>query len=135
MDNIRKGIQEHKEAIKANIYKSFTNAEEVTMSDEVRAFQDDIVKGDVEVVTQDDLRETYGNKYFMKGNVDELNGRLETLIKKGEDSSISEEEFSFLEANLEATDGLILKAMAVPTAGNSQKYIPVYVSVSEEVED
>ena len=135
MDDIRKSITERREAIKANIYKSFTNAEEVTMSDGQRAFQDDIVKGEVEVVSQDDLKETYGNRFYFKKGVDELNTRLEELIKKGEDESISEDEFAFLESNLEATEGLILKAMAVPTAGNSQKYVPVYVALADTTED
>ena len=131
MDDLRKGITERREAIKSNIYKSITNKEEVTMSDEARAFHDDIQKGEVEVITREDLRETYGDRFFAKGNVDELNARLEGLIKKGEEESISEDEYEFLTANLEATEGLILKAMPVASEG-AQKYVPVYVAIAKE---
>lgn len=128
MNGLREGIEARRQMISDNIMKSMTNKEEVFKTEEQENFEKSIKTGGVEVITMDDVNESYGGKYFQKSDVDKVNAQIDELIVKGETDNISEEEYNFIEGNLEASKELVLKALVIPQAGEGQKYIPVYVA-------
>lgn len=134
---ISEGYVPQSEIVKGNIVRNFKNVDEVLKSEDERAFEESINKGDVDVVTQDDLKDTFDDKYFTKGDIEKFDANIDALIKKGEDSAISEEEYDFIVKSIAERESLIEKALVVQV-GEKQKYYPIFVQkseVSEEAED
>jgi len=120
-EDIQKGI----------IASNFSNANEILPSKGAVKFQEDIKKGEVDIISTDDIKSDHGNKYYTASDIEKFEGVLEGLVKKGEDDHLSEEEFEFLSKGREDIDGLERKAVAVKK-GEVDGYVEVYVSPKSE---
>jgi len=105
---------------------------ESVKSDEQVAFETSIQKGEVEVVSVDDLKESYGSKFFKSEDVNAFENQLESLIKKGQDSALEEAEWDFLEKGRTDMDALEAVAVATPK-GYARVYVAKTAPSTEEI--
>ena len=109
-----------------NIAKKFTNSEDMLKSAKVDSFQDGIRKGEIDVITMEDIQNTFGGTFYKGEDIDTLENNLEELITKGQESYLTEDEWNTLSKGREDVDSLLKKAIIVPK-GNTQEYKEVYV--------
>jgi len=123
-EDIQKGI----------IASNFTNTNEILKSEQVLKFEEDIKKGNVDVITNDDLKEDYDNKYYTAKDVSKFEGELDALINKGETDFLTDEEYESLEKGRADIDGLERKAVAF-RKGEVDGYVEIFVSSKPEGEE
>ncbi len=122
----------HDEVMKGRIMKGISNASEVLKSDAQVEFEELVSKGEVEVVSLDDIKETHGNQFWKGEDVTLIEENIEALIKKGEDDFLESEEWTALQKAMDDIKTLERKAIAVPFNGG-HAYREVYVrAVAEE---
>ncbi|MAT11561.1 MAG: hypothetical protein CMM02_11190 [Rhodopirellula sp.] len=109
-----------------NIAKKFTNSEDMLKSAKVDSFEDGIRKGEIDVITMEDIQNTFGGTFYKGEDIDTLENNLEELITKGQESYLTEDEWNTLSKGREDVDSLLKKAIIVPK-GNTQEYKEVYV--------
>ena len=135
MDNSFFERPKQDEVMKGRILKGISNASEVLKTDEQVAFEDLVTKGQVEVVSMDDIKETYGDTFWKGEDVKAVEGNIEALIKKGEDEFLEEGEWEQLEKAMSDVNSLERKAIAVPfNGGHTYREIYVKPATSEEQE-
>lgn len=115
---------------KANISEKFTNLKESLLPDDVYAFQQEVEKGNVDVLTEDLLEKSFGGKMMYKPQHTALGEKIDELIQKGETTFLTEDEADFVEKA-----GVIYRSaqkMALPIckAGTSDVLAHVEVFVS-----
>lgn len=126
MDNILG--REKDDVHMANIIKgNITNADEVLKSDAEVAFEEEIKKGEVEVLTMEDVKESYNNQFWKGEDIATVEANIETVIKKGEEEYLEEDEFDELEKAMEDFNSLERKAVVAVQKGNAQSYREIYV--------
>ena len=109
-----------------NIADKFTNKADMLKSNKTESFEDGVRKGEVDVVSLEDINNTFGGTFYKGEDVDSLENSLEDLIKKGQDTYLTEDEWSTLSKGREDVDSLLRKAIIVPN-GKTQVYKEVYV--------
>ena len=126
MDNILG--READDVYMANIIKgNITNADEVLKSDAEVNFEEEIKKGEVEVLTMEDVKESYNNQFWKGEDIATVEANIETVIKKGEEEYLEEDEFDELEKAMEDFNSLERKAVVAVQKGNAQSYREIYV--------
>ncbi len=119
---------------KAHIMGNFANSDQVLKSEDQLDFEDKVKKGEVEVITLEDVKEDYGDKYFLKSDIDKFEDDLEVLIKKGEEEFLTEEEWDALSKGRADIEKLEAKAIAVQK-GDKSGYLEVLVIPQEDAEE
>ena len=119
------------EVMKSIIAGNISNASEVLKSDSQTQFEDLVRKGEVEVVSMDDIKETHGNQFWKGEDVAVIEGNIEKLIKKGEDDFLEEGEWTALQKAMDDIAALERKAVAVPSNGGHE-YREVFVNKATE---
>ena len=117
---------------KSIIANRFSNRDEVLIPDSIRAFSEIVEKGEVDVLTKEELENKYDNQVMYKANYDKLGEALDNLVKKGEEDYLTEEEFDSLEKGLEDYRGLIRKALPIGKDGKVAFHAEVYVVPTTE---
>ena len=121
------------EVMKDRILKGMSNATDLLKSDVQNELEDLVKKGEVEVVSMDDIKETYGNQFWKGEDVSAIEDNIEALIKKGEDEFLEEDEWNALEKAMADIKLLEKKAIAVPFR-DGHTYREVYVQKAESTE-
>lgn len=118
---------------KANIASNFTNLKDSLLSDDMYAFQEDVRKGNVEVLTADDLQKSFGNQMMYKPQHTALGEKIDELIEKGQTSYITEEEADFVEKGGAIYRNALKKALPVHKEGGGEvlAHVEVYVTPEE----
>lgn len=119
---------------KGIIASNFENADEILKSEHELKFEDDIRKGEVDVITTDDLKEDYSDEYYTAKDVAKFESELDSLIKKGEEDFITEEEYDSLVNGRADIDDLERKAVAFKK-GDVDGYVEIFVSPTLEGEN
>lgn len=119
---------------KAHILSGFTNVDEVLKSEHQEQFEDSIKKGEVDVISQDDIRDTYSDTFFKGEDVRKFEDELEGLIKKGEDNYLTEDEWEYLAKGRADVEALERKAVAIEKGGRTE-YHEVFVAATPESGD
>ena len=89
-----------------NIAKKFTNSEDMLKSAKVDSFEDGIRKGEIDVITMEDIQNTFGGTFYKGEDIDTLENNLEELITKGQESYLTEDEWNTLSKGREDVDSL-----------------------------
>jgi len=119
----------------ANIIKgNITNADEVLKSEKEVQFEESIRKGEIEVVSMEDIKDTYNNTFYKGEDVAKVEASVEALIKKGEDNFLEEEEFESLEKAISELNILERKAVSIQK-GDGKSYREIYVMPIQSVEE
>jgi len=132
-DFINNGVkfdESQAEIIKANI----SNSDEVLKSEQEVSLEEAVTKGEVDVISIDDINETYNNEFYKSEDVKKIEANMDALIEKGESDHLTEEEFAELEKAMADIKKLERKAIAVPK-GDTHTYREVYVMAQEEGEE
>ncbi len=108
------------------IATKFSNSTDVLKSEKVQSFEEGIRKGEIDVVSMEDIQNTYGGTFYKGEDIDQFENNLEELIKKGQESYLTEDEWNTLSKGREDVDSLLKKAIIVPK-GSTQEYKEVYV--------
>lgn len=119
------------EIMKGIIAGNFSNANEVLKSESEIEFEDLVAKGEVEVVSMEDIKESYQNRFWKGEDIAAIETAMEALIKKGEEEFLEQEEWEQLEKAMEDIKSLERKAVAVQVNGG-HSYREVYVQASKE---
>ena len=93
-------------AIGAAILKGFSNADELTKSEEQVKLEKSIKDGDIKVVTVEDIEKSFGGKFYTAESIAKLEDVLESQIKKGESEHLTAEEFTTIESSRQDIDSL-----------------------------
>ena len=125
------------EVMKGIIMKGISNSSEALKTDEQEMFEAIVKAGDVELLSADDIKNTYGDSFWKGEDIANIKKSIDALIKKGEEDYLEEDEFNELEKAMNAVHGLERKAIAVPFRdGHIYKEIFVDPSLKkEETED
>lgn len=133
MDNNILDTEKQSEIYSRNIRKAFSNADEMIKTDDQIKFEDSVRKGEVDVVTFDEIKENYGNKFMTEPQLAEFDRKCDELIAKGEnpETPLTGEEFEALEKALESRKLLLKKAVPSDPFGR-KGYLPIYVTETNE---
>ena len=82
----------------------------------------------------EDVKESYNNVFYKGEDIHSMGENLDTLIEKGENEYLEQDEFDALLKGLDDYKQLERKAIAVPK-GEGHTYREIYVMPTEEVED
>lgn len=133
MDNILG--RERDDVYMANIIKgNIVNADEVLKSDAEVTFEESIRKGEVEVLTMDDIKESYNNTFYKGEDIATVEANIDALIQKGSEHYLEEEEFELLEKAMYDFSRLDRKAVAVQSGG-TQKYREIFVMKTTDTDN
>lgn len=119
--------QDMMDIIKGNIH----NADEVLKSNDEVNLENAIHKGEVEVISMEDIKETYGDRFWKGEDVAQVEKNIESLIQKGENEFLEEEEFDALTKAMEDINTLDRKAVAMKR-GNAIVYKEIFVQKAAE---
>ena len=108
---------------KAQIMSQFNNSSEILKSEHQLEFEESINKGEIEVISLEDVTESYNDTFFAKSDIDKFEGQLEELIKKGEDEYLDESEYEALVDGRNDVDSLLCKAVALDNGGYAEVYV------------
>mgnify|MGYP007028080230 CR=1 FL=1 len=120
---------------KANIAEKFSNLKESLLPDNMYAFQEEVKKGNVDILTKDDLEKSFGGSVMYKPNYVKLGEDLDRLIEKGETSFMTEEEFDFVEKATPVYRNMIRKALPIHKDGTDEVLAHVEVFVAPTIID
>jgi len=134
MENILNGGQKQDARAMDIIKGNISNADDVLKSEKELSLEESIRKGDVEVISMDDLKESYNNTFYKGEDIDTMGKNLDILIEKGESEYLEEDEFEALEKGLADYRALERKAIATPR-GEGVAYKEVYVMPVAEATD
>lgn len=118
---------------KGIIASNFENTDDILKSEQELKFIDDIRKGEVDVITTEDLKEDFNDKYYTASGIAKCEQAMEALIKKGEDDHLTEEEYESLTKGREDIDRLERKAVAIKK-GDVDGYAEIFVEPKSEDE-
>jgi hypothetical protein len=110
---------------KGLIAKSFA----IEKSEQEIEFENQISKGEIDVVSADDLKESFGGVFYKAEDVAKLENQIDTLIEKGQKEYLEEEEFNVLEKSTKDFSKLEQVALVTPKG-----YVKVFVQKQEQEE-
>lgn len=119
---------------KSIIAGNISNKEEMLKSDTQVEFEDKIRKGEVEVITQEDVKETYGDNFYLRGDIEAVENKIEETITKGEEDFIEQEEWDAIQTTRNQLEGLVSKAIVIQK-GDKTSYLEIFVKAEAENED
>lgn len=120
--------------IKGNVINGISNAHEVLKTDTDLKIEEEVQKGEVEVISMDDVKESHGNVFWKGEDVAAINAKCESVIEKGEKDFLGEGEWADLEKAMDSIKELERKAIAVPFRGG-HIYREIFVRPIEKKED
>lgn len=96
MESILNG-ENSSRSIAKGILAGFSNVDEITKSEEEIKLQDSLRKGEIEIISVEDLKENYNGVYLTKEKLEKAQSDVDSLIEKGEKSFVTEEEVETIE--------------------------------------